>query len=276
MKTLYLSDLDGTLLTPEKKISPESAALLNGMMERGLLFSVATARSMGTLPQILGPLRLSLPTALMNGVLIYDWGRERYVHVEALPRESAAGVVQVMERLGLGCYLFTLKDDILYANYRSLEQPCHQKFLAQRQGGGRKIFRRVASLAGAAAAEPCVFFSFSGPDPRPLREGLLLLQQVPGTAPVLYEDRDEHIWYLETCSARAGKASAMEWLKGFCGAQRTVAFGDNANDLDMLARADLSCAVANAAGPVRRAADRVIASNRENGVARFIAGDFKP
>ena len=41
-------------------------------------------------------------------------------------------------------------------------------------------------------------------------------------------------------------------------------------------KADLSCAVANAAGPVRRAADRVIASNRENGVARFIAGDFKP
>lgn len=47
MKTLYVSDLDGTLLTPEKEISKASADILNHLIRKGLLFTVATARSPG-------------------------------------------------------------------------------------------------------------------------------------------------------------------------------------------------------------------------------------
>ena len=45
MKTLYVSDLDGTLLTPEGRVSPKTAEILNELIQRGLLISVDTARS---------------------------------------------------------------------------------------------------------------------------------------------------------------------------------------------------------------------------------------
>ena len=45
MKTLYLSDLDGTLLTPAQNLSPYAARTLRRLIREGLPFSYATARS---------------------------------------------------------------------------------------------------------------------------------------------------------------------------------------------------------------------------------------
>ena len=44
MKTLYISDLDGTLFNKSKKISIFTADVINKCIEEGMLFSVATAR----------------------------------------------------------------------------------------------------------------------------------------------------------------------------------------------------------------------------------------
>ena len=45
MKTLFISDLDGTLLTKEGKVSAYSSERLNAMLDRGMLFTYATERS---------------------------------------------------------------------------------------------------------------------------------------------------------------------------------------------------------------------------------------
>ena len=72
MKTLYISDLDGTLLNNSGHISENSLAILNGLSEKGLLFSIATARSIMTARDLLGALRLNAPIVLMNGVFLFD------------------------------------------------------------------------------------------------------------------------------------------------------------------------------------------------------------
>ena len=48
MKTLYVSDLDGTLLRSDETISTYSAETLNALTKKGMLFSYATARSYHT------------------------------------------------------------------------------------------------------------------------------------------------------------------------------------------------------------------------------------
>ena len=54
------------------------------------------------------------------------------------------------------------------------------------------------------------------------------------------------------------------------GARHITAFGDNLNDLSMLALADEPVAVANAALQVKEMAKRIIGSNQEDGVAQFL------
>ena len=66
LDTLYISDLDGTLLTPECKVSDETASALNTMIANGLFFTVATARSASSAAPLLEKLNLRLPVILMN------------------------------------------------------------------------------------------------------------------------------------------------------------------------------------------------------------------
>ncbi len=45
MKTLYISDMDGTLLNDGGKVSRRSVEIINELIKNGMLFTVATARS---------------------------------------------------------------------------------------------------------------------------------------------------------------------------------------------------------------------------------------
>ena len=44
MKTLYVTDLDGTLLTKEERISEYSLEKINALVDRGLLFTPRAPR----------------------------------------------------------------------------------------------------------------------------------------------------------------------------------------------------------------------------------------
>ena len=71
-KTLYISDLDGTLLNKSAELSGYTVNVLNAMIASGLHFSVATARTLASTNKILADLALRISIVLMNGVLIYD------------------------------------------------------------------------------------------------------------------------------------------------------------------------------------------------------------
>jgi len=71
-KTLFLSDLDGTLLTPEAKLSPFTADTVNRFVEDGGFFSYATARSGESAQTVTQGLRVRLPVITHNGAYIVD------------------------------------------------------------------------------------------------------------------------------------------------------------------------------------------------------------
>ena len=72
MKTLYVTDLDGTFLTKEERISSYSLEKVNALVDRGMLFTYATARSEWSAEKATQGLKLNIPAVLYNGALIYD------------------------------------------------------------------------------------------------------------------------------------------------------------------------------------------------------------
>lgn len=72
MTTLYVSDLDGTLLNDNQKLDEESLETLNSLIDRGMNFTIATARSIDSVRSIINGLNLRLPIILINGVFIFD------------------------------------------------------------------------------------------------------------------------------------------------------------------------------------------------------------
>ena len=96
------------------------------------------------------------------------------------------------------------------------------------------------------------------------------IQQIPGLKAAFYHDNYEDVYFLEVFSSQASKSLAVLRLKKMLGAGRVVAFGDNGNDVDMLAAADIGCAVGNASPEAKAAAGQIIGSNTEDGVAEYL------
>ncbi len=119
MSTLFVTDLDGTLLGADARISQESAALLHPMLDEGLQLAVATARSPATVVELLRPLGLRTPAVLMTGTMIYDVAHTRCLAATPLARETAAAVCAVLERTGQEALAYSVKGGHLYVYYKN-------------------------------------------------------------------------------------------------------------------------------------------------------------
>lgn len=67
MKTLYVTDLDGTLLTSQKNVSEYSEKTINALIENGMLFTYATARSLSSASKVVGGIHFQTPIVAYNG-----------------------------------------------------------------------------------------------------------------------------------------------------------------------------------------------------------------
>lgn len=72
MKTLYVSDLDGTLLRSNETTSEYTNSVINNLTDRGMIFSYATARSLITAKKVTSGLRAEIPLIVYNGAFIVD------------------------------------------------------------------------------------------------------------------------------------------------------------------------------------------------------------
>ncbi|MDE5741290.1 MAG: HAD hydrolase family protein, partial [Oscillospiraceae bacterium] len=70
-KTLYVTDLDGTLLTSGQYVSRKTCEIINSLTERGLIFSYATARSLITAKKVTSGLSVNAPVIVNNGVFFF-------------------------------------------------------------------------------------------------------------------------------------------------------------------------------------------------------------
>lgn len=268
MKTLFVSDLDGTLLNSSGMLTQYTRETLNCLIQQGLLFSIATARSAVTCRTLLEGLDLRLPLVLMNGVFLYDSGKKKYISSRPFPAEVSQQILAVFERFGKSPFQYTLPDDgALCVGFLRLELGIQREFYQARAGLGYQTFRQCQAYDRGGDT---VYYALID-----RREALAPIKQelekIEGLRCAFYQDNYSSYWYLEVFSAQAGKAGGVEMLRQFAGARRTVVFGDNFNDLDMFRAADEAFAVANAAVQVRRAADGILAANDEDGVARYLA-----
>ena len=72
MKNLYITDLDGTLLNSKAELSQRSSDIISDLINDGVMFSVATARTKATVLDMFKDVGLNMPVALMNGVSVFD------------------------------------------------------------------------------------------------------------------------------------------------------------------------------------------------------------
>ncbi|MDR1117275.1 MAG: HAD family hydrolase [Oscillospiraceae bacterium] len=268
-KTLYISDLDGTLLNSSAELSEYTTDRLNALLAGGMHFSVATARTLATAAKILAGLTLRLPIVLMNGVLIYDMEGQRCTQVNYLAPETVLSVIETLRQFEITGFMYEMRDGELTTYHESLEQKPLRDFVEERIARYHKDFRHTDGF-DHISREHIIYFTLLDRRERllPVRDALL---SYSGLKLTMYEDNYRPgFWYLEIFSDKASKQSAVNYLREEYGYSWVVGFGDNLNDLPMFAACDVRVAVENAKPEVKAAADHICGGNDGDGVAKWL------
>ena len=274
MKTLYISDLDGTLLHPNVELSDTSISIINELIKKGMLFSVATARSIASVKPILEKVSISVPIILMNGVCIYDLHKNDYVKVEAFSRESIDLLMEVIRNNKLKGFAYTINKGVMSTYYEDLSTKALQDFYQERVDRYQKKFIQVDNFT-SLSKEPLIYFSLL--DQKEHLEPIYhIIEAIPDLNCVFYKDNySPDLWYLETYSNTASKYHAVQFLRSYLNLDKIVCFGDNRNDLPLFEASDHKIAVGNAVVELRSKADLIIGNNYEDGVATWLNQNVK-
>ncbi|MBP1753896.1 MAG: hypothetical protein H6Q59_294 [Firmicutes bacterium] len=269
MKTLYISDLDGTLLQPDVKLSQNTIQILNRLIDQGMLFSVATARSIASVKPILKEVKVSVPVVLMNGVCIYDLQREKYIKVETLPKSGVDKLMEIIHDHQLKGFAYTIKDGVMSTYYEALSTPALKNFYQERVDLYQKRFTQIDDFR-SLSEEPLIYFSLLDQYDR-LEPIYNKLAAIPELNCVFYKDNySPDLWYLETYHKTASKYHGVQFLRSHLGLDHIVCFGDNRNDFPLFEASDHRIAVKNAVPELQTKADQIIGSNTEDGVALWL------
>jgi len=268
-KTLYISDLDGTLLNSSVELSRFTTDTLNEMIMAGLYFTIATARTFATVGKIVADLTMKNPIVLMNGVLIYNVEQKRYIKVNRLPSDTVIAVTRILRMFEVTGFMYELKNGEQMTYYESLEQKPLRDFVEERVARYNKVFRQIDSFE-YASPEHVIYFSLLDKHER-LQPVYEALAAQPGLGLTMYKDiYSPDLWYLEMFSSDASKRNAVVYLREEYGFDRIIGFGDNLNDLPMFTACDVSVAVENANPEVRAAASHICGKNEDDGVAKWL------
>ena len=276
IRTLYVSDMDGTLLGDDSQLSCGTIDTLNRIIgELGGLFTVATARTPATVVPLMQDVHATLPFIVIGGSAMWNPVTCSYEHTRGIDDLTVNAVADVFDRHGARPFIYRRHgSNMLHAHHYGSMSQQEERFVAMRQQLPLKRF--FLDDAGYRHSQDEALLIFAMNKYAVLKEIAEDLRQGVATCSVmLYHDIfDESEGYLEIFTAGTSKAGAIHELARQVGAARVVVFGDNRNDIAMMQAADHSVAVGNAFPEVRAAASEVIGPNTADSVARWIEADL--
>ncbi len=273
MKELYVTDLDGTLLNRQDRISPFSVRVINELVDKGLLFTYATARSLVSASRVTEGLSTKIPVIAYNGAFIIQPSTGEILSGEGFTDEERSRVREVLDRYRISPLVYSFISGVEKVSWiPQYENDGIRRYLNNRRGDRR--FRAVhdpdSLYQGNIFYYTCigekdelqpVYDLFSGD----LRFRCTLQQE-------LYRPE----YWCEIMPAKASKANAIRKLKEMRGCSRVISFGDAINDIPMFEISDECYAVENAVDELKAVATGVIESNEEDGVAKWLLDHAAP
>ena len=272
MNTLYVTDLDKTLMRNDLSISEFSVNTLNSLIEKGIKITYATARSFHSAYDITKDIHFTVPVITRTGTTFADQIAAKETETAFFTEENISELKELLHIIRKTGFNSIYENGKMYKIYQEGPKSVGmQGYIDYYKSIGDTRMRMVETAEELWSGDISYITLISDYD-----------ELLPYYEKVRMSDKWESIYqkdayrdefWLEIAPKDATKAKAVLKLKERLGCDKVVVFGDSLNDLPMFEIADVSCAVANAMDEVKEAADIVIDSNEEDGVARYISQD---
>ena len=274
------SDMDGTLLNEDQKISEENRKALEAVRDMGGQVIIATGRSFKEARLVLDAINFNCPIISMNGAAVYDQKGE-LITSQPISFEELDSAITFLEEAGLYFELYTnhgvfsknperaidsLVDIVLSANPEHDREDVRRRALARIEYG--YLFETQDYHALIKEEDMQVFkilvFSLYKDQLSQAAQGLARFDGLTITS--------SGKGNIEINHRGISKGNALEKLLSQYGIplEETIAIGDNLNDVSMFEKAGLSIAMGNAREDIKRICKDTTLSNKEDGVAHAI------
>ena len=269
-KHLIALDLDGTLLTDEKVISPGSRAVVQRLIEEGHVVVIATGRSNRLSILYYNELGLKTPLINSNGAVLhnpYDQSWGSYHH--PLNHDTAMEIVETCYELNSKNILAAVHDAVYLDSFD--EDIANFYGVKPKQTDDSFIIGKVKDHL---KENPTLMLLY--PETKYLDTLTNRLNELQ-TEIVDHRNWGEPFHVIEVMNKQMNKAEALKKVADYYGIpqQRIIAFGDGSNDLEMIDYAGVGVAMTNGLPEIKNVAKYITDTNTNDGVANFLNNYFK-
>lgn len=256
---LLISDVDGTLVTLEKKLTPATLEAVRQLRARGILFTITSSRPSVGLRMLSEPLDIILPMGPFNGSSIVN--PDLTVDEQhTIPRMAVMESLALFARRGIDAWIFTNQHWVIHRDdgrYVPHEQQTIQ--------ADPLIVDRDEPYVGEACKVVGVSADFSL-----LAACETELQALLGTEAHVARSQD---YYLDVTPPGYDKGSFVTAMSKRLNIppQAIATIGDMSNDLPMFRVSGMSFAMGNASDTIKAQVTHITASNDDNGFAKAVA-----
>lgn len=271
MKAIVL-DIDGTLLTSEKKLSKLTKASLLKAQKQGVKVILASGRPTTGMLDLAEELELAKYDGYLvsyNGSKVIDVKTGEELFNQAMTVEEGKAVLEHMKQFYVTVMID--KDDYMYTNdvfsctldYKG--QPLN--IVEYESRGGKYKLCEQDDLAGFLDYPINKILTAGKPE---------YLKEVYQEMKAPFNNQLNCVFtadfYFEFTAQHIDKAKALDTVLSPLGIERkdVIAFGDGHNDITMLAYAGMGVAMENAVSELKRVADFETNSNDEEDIANFL------
>ena len=256
--TAVLADVDGTLITGAKVLTPQAIEAIEQLHEHRVLFAITSGRPPRGMRMLVSPLELHGPMAAFNGGIIVRPDMT-VVDERAVAADVAPAVIDVIRAQGLYAWI-----------YRGTEWYVTDPHAPH-----------AARESGTVQFQPTVVPSYDGLLDRAVKivgvsDDYDRVAQCEATMHEQFGTRvsasRSQPYYVDVTNPAANKVVVAERLSHHyqIPLEQIATLGDGANDVLMFKRSGMSIAMGNASEEVRRQATYVTASNEDEGFAKAV------
>lgn len=258
---LIVSDCDGTILNSEHTISEFTKEKILQYVKDGGIFAVATGRMISSILPVVRSWGLNGVVAAFQGGVVMDIQTERILQQTTIPHETALQICRDLETLGLHIHAYALWE--AYTNTVNEWTELYQKI-----AGEKLTFQpNMSKFLEETKLSPYKFLMMVEP-----KDAKNVCKAIEKKLPDGYFVTTSAPFLVEVGLKSATKRKAVTFLAEYYGIplEKTIAVGDQLNDLPMIEAAGLGVAVANADSEVRERAYVLPYTNDEDAVGKLI------
>lgn len=274
MKTLHVTDLDGTLLNSNSSISEYSKNIINGLVEKGMLFTYATARSLTSASVVAKGLSTEIPIIAYNGAFIVEPSNGKILSSNFITEEQKEFLKETFQKHNVSPLVYAYVDGMEKVTFRTDRENEGIRHYLNVRKGDKRFNPLTEEEADRLYLGDSFYYTCIGE-----KEELLPVYEVlkdhEAFNVLFHQEIYRPEYWCEILPKKATKANAIAELKKLWGCDRVVSFGDAENDIPMFEISDECYAVENAVEELKKISTGIIGSNEDDGVAKWLKENWQ-